>query len=193
MKRLVLLLAALMLCIAASAQITLSGSNRDYKQSAKHSNTVIVKTKAEVESYAGFHGMLDFGVGPHVYSAPSKGPGFTATLTGFYEFNFGLMLGAATGYSYWCNKAYTDTGRGMSDFRLMACLGWNIGKNKSSGFILACPGVAIGQSEGCAFSADVKIGYRYMIRPHLGIAVSTGINAILGSTLVIPLNIGIVF
>lgn len=189
MKRFVLILTAMMLCIAASAQITLGGSARDYRKSTKHSNTVIVANKVDGNSYAGFHGMVDLGFGPHVYSRSSKGLGLITSVTGFYEFDFGLMLGAAPGYSFWV----ASDGRGYSDFRLMGCVGWNVGKNQSSGFIMVYPGVALGQSEGYAFAGDIKIGYRYMIRQHLGVAVSTGIHGILGSTLIVPLNIGIVF
>ncbi|MCQ2154526.1 MAG: hypothetical protein MJY55_01755 [Bacteroidales bacterium] len=190
MKKLILIFAIQMLCVASYAQITLNS----YGNKAKHSNTLIYAHE-NVSKTKGFHAMLDFGVGPHVYSASHKGPALTASANGFYETGFGLLAGATVGWSCWQYKNYENKYKPLSDFRLMALLGYvyNIEDTGSGVFILCQPGFSCGQSEKIAFSGDVKVGYRYMFSKHLGLAASIGISGILGDWLAVPFTVGIVF
>ncbi len=169
-----------MLCIAASAQITLSGSNRDYKQSAKHSNTVIVKNtnKGDVSRWN-----INFGLQGAYGSTSALG----AEIGTHYEFPFGLALGVSV--------AIDVIDLDYPEMRILPIVGWYfLPKKKGTPFITISPGFATAfeSKEIGWFGFDVKIGYRHMFTKNLGLSVSTGCAGSI-DWWGIPVNVGVVF
>lgn len=174
---------------SASGQIILQQQKMPSQQN-NHSVLTIEKSRGQ---FAGWHGAVELGAGPHVYSA-SKFTGLVANLaaTGIYEFKSGIMLGAAASY----NLLKVNNDKPNNSFRhdviLEGVFGYMFATGPSSMFVTVQPGASF-DFDYVTFGGDVKIGYRYMFKPHLGIIASTGIRGSLDSWMIIPLTVGLMF
>lgn len=181
-------MAAMVLYITASAQITLSGSNREYRQSTKHSNTVIVanKNRGDVSRWH-----VNFGLQSAFGGCDSNRKKFSMAMGGeigtHYEFPFGLALGASI--------ALDIVDFDYPEMRILPIIGWYfLPEKKGNPFITISPGFATAfeSHEIGWFGFDVKVGYRHMFTKNLGLSVSTGCAGSI-DWWGIPLNVGLVF